>query len=155
MGTEYLWALARLTAVAIETVGPFRELFRALGIDPGLRVPDPPVMIRVNGRDFHPGAPVWEHLVKRVTKAAARVAESVAREKAREASDGMTLDQWLQQHSRSRTLQGLFQSLAASIFTVNSDELPATAFFRLLRETGGDPAWLIGARPDQSAAPEP
>ncbi|MGB9182701.1 MAG: FAD-dependent oxidoreductase [Solirubrobacteraceae bacterium] len=124
-------------AVAIETAGPFYEMFGRLGIDADLRVPDPPVMIHVRGRNLQPGAAVWKHMMKRVTKAAGAVAEGLS--KARSGSDegSETLEHWVLQYTKSKTLLSLFQSLAASIFTVNADELPASAFFRLLRETGG------------------
>jgi phytoene dehydrogenase-like protein len=124
-------------AVAIETTGPFWQTFQDLGIDPDLRVPDPPVMIHVRGRDLRPGAAVWQHMIKRVTKAAGSIAEGIARSRDSDTDDSMTLEQWVQRYTRSKTVGSLFQSLAASIFTVNSDELPAGAFFRLLRETGG------------------
>lgn len=124
-------------AVAIETAGPFWETFGELGIDPGLRVPDPPVMIHVRGRDLAPGAAVWQHMMKRVTKTAGRVAEGISKGRAGEEDGDITLEQWTRRYTRSKTLLSLFQSLAASIFTVNADELPAGAFFRLLRETGG------------------
>jgi len=124
-------------AVAIETAGPFWEIFGELGIDPGLRVPDPPVMIHVRGRDLAPGAAVWQHMMKRVTKTAGRVAEGISKGRAEGADEDITLEQWAKRYTRSKTLLSLFQALSASIFTVNADELPAGAFFRLLRETGG------------------
>jgi phytoene dehydrogenase-like protein len=124
-------------AVAIETAGPFWDTFGLLGIDAGLRTPDPPVMIHVRGRDLRPGAAVWQHMIKRVTKAAGTVAESLTTARSDAVQDDITLDQWVRRYTRSKTLLSLFQSLAASIFTVNADELPAGAFFRLLKETGG------------------
>jgi phytoene dehydrogenase-like protein len=125
-------------AVAVETAGPFWDTFGELGIDPGLRVPDPPVMIRVRGHDMKPGAAVWQHMIKRVTKSAGRVAEGIAKGRAgEEEEEQQTLEEWARRYTRSRTLLSLFQSLSASIFTVNADELPAGVFFRNLRETGG------------------
>jgi phytoene dehydrogenase-like protein len=124
-------------AVAIETAGPFWETFQLLGIDPALSVPDPPVMIHVRGKDLKPGAAVWQHMVKRVTKAAGTLAEGLTNARGEDVDAAITLEQWARRYTRSRTLLSLFQSLAASIFTVNADELPASAFFRLLRETGG------------------
>jgi phytoene dehydrogenase-like protein len=124
-------------AVAVETVGPFWETFERLGLDPGLRVPDPPVLIRIRGRDVRPGAAVWEQLIKRVTKAAGRLAEGLGRAREEDVEAEITLDAWVRGYTRSKTVRSLFQSLAASIFTVNSDELPASVFFRNLRETGG------------------
>jgi phytoene dehydrogenase-like protein len=49
----------------------------------------------------------------------------------------MSLAEWARRYTRSKTVLSLFQSLAASMFTVNADELPARAFFVNLRETGG------------------
>jgi phytoene desaturase len=124
-------------AVAIELGGPFFETFQLLGIDPQLRMPDPPVMIRVRGRDLRPGAHVWNHMIKRVTKAAGAIAEGLSRARDEETGQDITLEAWVKRYTRSATMLSLFQSLAASIFTVNADELPAGAFFKLLRETGG------------------
>lgn len=124
-------------AVAIETAGPFWETFGELGIDPELRVPDPPVMIHVRGKDLAPGAAVWQYMMKRVTKAAGAVAEGVSKGRSEGGEEDITLAQWTRRYTRSKTVLSLFQSLSASIFTVNADELPAGVFFRLLRETGG------------------
>lgn len=125
-------------AIAIETTGPFWETFGELGIDPELRVPDPPVMIHVRGHDLRPGAAVWQHMIKRVTKTAGKVAESIALARdGEEPGDEITLEEWAKSYTRSKTLLSLFQSLSAAIFTVNADELAAGVFFRLLRETGG------------------
>jgi phytoene desaturase len=124
-------------AVAIETQGPFWETFAELEIDPQLRIPDPPVLIHVRGRDLRPGAAVWQHMIKRVTKSAGRIAEGIAEGRSGDVDEQITLEQWARRYTRSSTLLSLFQSLAASIFTVNADELPAGVFFRNLRETGG------------------
>jgi phytoene dehydrogenase-like protein len=124
-------------AVAVETSGPFWDIFAELDIDPKLRIPDPPVMIRIRDHDLRPGAAVWQHMIKRVTKSAALVAEGVARGRAGEEDEQQTLEEWARRYTRSATVLGLFQSLSAAIFTVNADELPAGVFFRNLRETGG------------------
>lgn len=123
-------------AIAIETSGPFFETFGELGIDPDLRVPKPAVRVRVRGHEMNAGAPAWEHMIKRVTKTAGRVAEGI-REGGKDVDDDMTLADWARRYTRSKTVLSLFQSLAASMFTVNADELPARAFFVNLRETGG------------------
>lgn len=123
-------------AIAIETGGPFHESFAELGIDPDLRMPDPPVLIRVRGRNLKPGAPVWDHMIKRVTKTAGRVVEGLAKARDGELEEDISLAEWTRRHTRSKTLLGVFQSLSCAIFTVNADELPARAFFRHLKETG-------------------
>jgi phytoene dehydrogenase-like protein len=123
-------------AIAIETAGPFFETFMDLRIDPELRVPNPAVRVRIRGVELTAGAPAWEHMIKTVTKTAGKVAEELRTTRA-EDGRGITLADWARKYTRSKTVLSLFQSLAASMFTVNADELPAEAFFRNLRETGG------------------
>lgn len=123
-------------AIAIETSGPFFETFGELGFDPDLRVPHPAVRVRIRGREMTAGAPAWEHMIKRVSKTAGRVAVGI-REGGTDASEDMTLAAWAKKYTKSKTVLSLFQSLSASMFTVNADELPARAFFTNLRETGG------------------
>jgi phytoene desaturase len=123
-------------AIAIETSGPFYETFQELGIDPDLHVPKPAVRVRIRGHEMTAGAPAWEHMIKRVSKSAGKVAIGL-REGGGNISDGMMLSDWAKKYTKSKTIASLFQSLAASMFTVNADELPARAFFINLRETGG------------------
>lgn len=123
-------------AIAIETGGPFFETFQELGIDPDLRVPKPAVRVRIRGREITAGAPAWELMIKKVSKTAGRVAEGLRTTTAEEGR-GFTIEEWAKKYTRSKTIISLFQALAASMFTVNADELPAEAFFRNLRETGG------------------
>jgi phytoene dehydrogenase-like protein len=123
-------------AIAIETSGPFYETFQELGIDPDLRVPRPAVRVRIRGHEMTAGAPAWEHMIKRVSKTAGKVAVSL-REGGGDLTDELMLSDWAGRYTRSKTIASLFQSLAASMFTVNADELPARAFFSNLRETGG------------------
>jgi phytoene desaturase len=123
-------------AIAIETGGPFYESFAELGIDPDLKMPDPPVLIKIRGRKLKPGAPVWDHMIKRVTKTTGRVVEGLSKAREGELEEDISLEEWTRRHTRSKTLLGVFQSLSCAIFTVNADELPARAFFRHLKETG-------------------
>jgi phytoene desaturase len=123
-------------AIAIETSGPFFETFGELGFDPELQIPKPAVRVRVRGRELTAGSAAWEHMIKRVTKSAGKVAESLRRGGG-ELGDEMTLEDWTRRYTKSKTVLSLFQSLAASMFTVNADELPASTYFRNLRETGG------------------
>lgn len=123
-------------AIAIETSGPFYETFGELGFDPELQIPKPAVRVRVRGHEMTAGSAAWEHMIKRVTKSAGKVAESLRRGGG-DLGDEMTLEEWTRRYTRSKTVLSLFQSLAASMFTVNADELPASTYFRNLRETGG------------------
>jgi phytoene dehydrogenase-like protein len=75
-------------------------------------------------------------MIKRVSKKAGNLAVSL-RSGGGDITDDMMLSDWARKYTRSKTVASLFQSLAASMFTVNADELPARAFFINLRETGG------------------
>ncbi|MEX2195921.1 MAG: FAD-dependent oxidoreductase [Thermoleophilaceae bacterium] len=126
-------------AIAIELNGPWHETFEGLGIDADLRIPDPAVRVRIRGRDVTAGAPAWEFMIKRVTKSAAGIADAVRRAGPDEGADdaGLTLEEWAKRYTRSKTVASLFQALAASMFTVNADEMSAHTFFSCLRKTGG------------------
>ena len=99
-------------------------------------MPKPAVRVRIRGHELTAGAPAWEHMIKRVSKTAGKVAEGLRTTTAGKGR-GITIEEWARKYTHSKTIISLFQALAASMFTVNADELPAEAFFRNLRETGG------------------
>lgn len=124
-------------AIAIELSGPFYETFGLVGADIELRSPDPLNVVRVRGRDYNAGSTVWKQLVKRVTKTAGAVADGLGNTDPDDVDASLTLEAWVRRYTRSKTMLTFFDSLSASIFTVNADELPAGVMFKFLRETGG------------------
>lgn len=124
-------------AVAIELDGVLQATFELVGAPFDVRIPERAVSIRVRGLNLEPGGAVWRRLTSVVTKRAGHLAEALHDAKTNEPDLSVTLDQWVRRYTRSSTVRSLFQSLSASIFTVNSDEIPAAAFLRLLSATGG------------------
>ena len=133
-------------AVAIELGGVLQETFQAVDAPFDLRVPDPAVTIRLRGVNVRPGGAVWNSITKSVTKKGADLALALRDARSEVPDAAVTLEQWVSKFTRSRTVHSLFQSLSASIFTVNSDELPAAAFFKLLSATGGYKRFGYSAR---------
>lgn len=126
-------------AIAIELNGPWHTVFTELGIDADLQIPSPAVKVRIRGKDVVAGAPAWEFMIKKVTKSAAGLAQAVRGAGADEGAGRaeLTIEQWAKRYTKSKTVATLFQSLSASMFCVNSDELSANTFFSYLRKTGG------------------
>lgn len=126
-------------AIAIELNGPWHQCFAELGIDADLRIPSPAVKVRIKGRDVTAGAPAWEFMIKRVTKSAAGLAQAVRVAGADEGAEDsdLTIEAWSRRYTKSKTVQSLIQSLSASMFCVNANELSAHTFFSYLRKTGG------------------
>jgi phytoene desaturase len=133
-------------AVAIEVGGVLEKTFQAVEAPFELRIPEPSVTIRVRGLNMQPGGAVWNTITKSVTKKGADLALGLRAARSEVPDQAITLEQWVKKFTRSRTVQSLFQSLSASIFTVNSDELPAAVFFRLLSATGGYKRFGYSAR---------
>ena len=50
-----------------------------------------------------------------------------------EPSDALSFRDWLNQYTANPRIHGLFQSTIASLLTVNSWELPAAEYFKLVR----------------------
>jgi len=124
-------------AVATEYPGPWADLVeKELGLDVDFRAPNPPVKVRFNRGDVTAGAPAWAFMVKRVAKSAAGLADAV-RKAGPDEGKGMTLADWCSKYTKSKSVLSLMQSLAASLFTVNADEMDASVFFAWLRKTGG------------------
>jgi phytoene dehydrogenase-like protein len=123
-------------AIAIPAEGPFHETLLKLGVDSQLRIPDPSVRVRIKGREVTAGGPAWKLLAKSVTKAAPTVFADLRKGEVGDDGDDLTLEQWVMKRTHNRTVLTLIQSICASTFTVNSDELSARSFFLNLRETG-------------------
>jgi phytoene desaturase len=123
-------------AIAIPAAGPFQETLRELGVNADLRIPNPPIRVRVRGRELTMGGAAWDFMMKTVTKGAGRVADGLRRGELADHEQDLTIDEWVRTHTRNKTVGTLIQSLVATTFTCNSDELPARTFFENLRETG-------------------
>ncbi len=124
-------------AVAVECGGVLEETFRAVGVPFELRRPEPAVVFRIGRKDRTFGGgwgQIFEMFVKRGARMLAAIREEVGQPAV---EDGPSLHDWLSGYTDSATLHGIFQSLAASIFAVNADEIPARVVFEHFMVRGG------------------
>jgi phytoene dehydrogenase-like protein len=124
-------------AVAIEYGGAMEQTFADLGIDLELRFPDPANVFRVKGKTINPAKGGWAFLLDQMTKKGAKVLAGLgSARKGEYPEDQLTLEQWIGQATSNRTVHRLFRNLAAAIFAVNANEIPAKAFLTYFMEKG-------------------
>lgn len=124
-------------AVAIELGGAMEETFTDVGAELQLRLPDPANVFRIKGRTIDPGRGGWAFLLERVTRQGARLLAGLSgARKGEYPEDQLTLEQWVAGATSNETVRRLFRNLAAAIFAVNADEIPARAFLTYFMEKG-------------------
>ncbi len=124
-------------AVAIEHSGAMEETFTDLGISLDLRYPEPANVFRVKGKTVNPAKGGWAFLLDKITKRGAKVLTQLGSARRGEyPEDQQTLEQWIGGATSNQTVHRLFRNLAAAIFAVNADEIPARAFLTYFMEKG-------------------
>jgi phytoene dehydrogenase-like protein len=124
-------------AVAIEVGGAMEQTFTDVGAALELRVPDPANVFRIKGRTVNPTRGGWAMVLDQITKRGAKLLTQLG--SAREGElpqEEITLEQWLSKATSNETAHRLFRNLAAAIFAVNSDEIPARAFLTYFMQKG-------------------
>ncbi|BCP14190.1 phytoene desaturase family protein [Mycobacterium paraintracellulare] len=116
-------------AVALEFGGTLQETCEFVGAPYDVRKLDPPTVYRVRRHDMSLGGGGWVRLIESVTKKGGGLIGGL-----KDARNGALPDlsvstkDWLNQYTRNKTIHALFRNLCGAIFSVNSDELPASAF---------------------------
>lgn len=129
--------LVNTGAVAIEHGGVLEDTFRTVGAPFDIRIPTPPTMFRLAGRDVDISRGGWGLLVNGITRKGAGLLGGLGRARGGEMPDpDLTVKAWLDGHTKNRTLQAIFRNLCAAIFAVNSDEMPARAFLTYFIQKG-------------------
>jgi len=124
-------------AVAIELGGTIKETADLLGIDYGLRFPEPANVFSVKGKHVNPAKGGWKVLIDQMTKKGAKVLTNLgAARKGELPEEQITLEAWISGATSNATIHRLFRNLAASIFAVNADEIPAKAFLTYFMQKG-------------------
>jgi phytoene dehydrogenase-like protein len=124
--------------VAIQVGGPIEQVCAQVGVDSGVR-PASRSAFWIDGQ-FHEigaGGGSLRATIRRVASSQDE-AQCVARALADalgwlEPSDAISFRDWLNQYTVNPRIHGLFQATIASLLTVNSWELPAAEYFRLMR----------------------
>jgi phytoene dehydrogenase-like protein len=124
-------------AVAIENGGDMEQTFKDLEAELELRYPAPANVFRVKGRTVNPAKGGWSFLLDQITKKGAQVLAGLGSARKGELpEEQLTLEQWIGSATSNETVHRLFRNLAAAIFAVNADEIPARAFLTYFMQKG-------------------
>jgi phytoene dehydrogenase-like protein len=117
-------------AIVIETGGITQQTFAEVGAAFDVRVPDPPVLYRIGGKDVDVTGGGWGFLLSRLTRHGAKLLSGLAdarRDEGLPDSQLPTAD-WLSRFTKNEAVHGIFRSMCGSVFAVGADELPARVF---------------------------
>lgn len=124
-------------AVAIENGGDMEQTFKDLETQLELRYPQPANVFRVKGKTVNPAKGGWSFLLDQITKKGAKVLAGLGNARKGELpEEQLTLEQWIGSATSNETVHRLFRNLAAAIFAVNADEIPARAFLTYFMQKG-------------------
>src|ERR1700691_4134622 len=117
-------------AIVIETGGITQQTFTEVGADFDIRMPDPPILYRVGGKDVDVTGGGWGFLLSRLTRHGAKVLSGLADARRDEGlPDGqLSTADWLARFTKNEAVHGIFRSMCGSVFAVGADELPARVF---------------------------
>lgn len=125
-------------AVAVEYGGVIEATFGLLQVPFCLRVPHPAAVFRYGGKDHSFARGGWTRIFETFVHKGAGILARIREDFSRPAEVPETsLRDWLLRFTEHPTLHGIFQALAASIFAVNADEIPARSFFDHFMVRGG------------------
>jgi phytoene dehydrogenase-like protein len=117
-------------AIVIETGGITEETFREVGAEFDVRMPSPPILYRVAGKDVDVTGGGWGFLLSRVTRQGARVLAGLAdaRQDSGLPDRELTTADWLRRYTGNEAVHGIFRAMCGAVFAVGPDELPARVF---------------------------
>jgi phytoene dehydrogenase-like protein len=129
-------------AIAIEYGGVLEETFRTVGAPFEIRVPQPATMFRIKRREVALSNGPLGAMVNGTLKKGAGLL--------RGDDERTTVRDWLDGHTKNKTVHAIFRNLCAAIFAVNADELPVKAFMTYFlmkgafRDFGFSPTGTLG-----------
>jgi phytoene desaturase len=117
-------------AIVIETGGITQQTFTEVGAAFDVRMPDPPILYRIGGKDVDVTGGGWGFLLSRLTRHGAKVLSGLADARRDEGlPDGqLSTADWLARFTKNEAVHGIFRSMCGSVFAVGADELPARVF---------------------------
>jgi len=124
-------------AIAIELGGVLEETFAAVGAPLDIRLPEPATTFRIGAKRIDPSRGGWKLLLGGLGGQAAKLLERLAAARAGELPERqLSTREWLEGLTANETVHALFRNLAAAIFAVNADELPARVFLTYFMRKG-------------------
>jgi phytoene desaturase len=117
-------------AIVLELGGIMEQTFAEVGAAYDVRMPKPPLMYRIGGKTMDITGGGWGFLLSKLTRQGAKLVAGLgaAREDSGLPEDELTLDDWVSRYTRNENVHGVFRNMAASVFAVGSEELPARVF---------------------------
>lgn len=120
-------------ALVTETGGENGRLFADLGIDPGLRTPKRPVVLRLGKRDVPLMSGAAGFLAQRLLAAIG----AVSRRTGKRPNRGPTLADWLDQRKAKPALRSLVRNLTSALYAAEPSDVELTLFWDYLTKPGG------------------
>lgn len=117
-------------AIVIECGGITERTFEELDIPWEIREPSPPILYRIKGKDVDVTGGGWGFLLQKLTRQGAKVVGGIGAARKDEGlpEEQITLQDWLSKYTKNEGVHGIFRNMAASVFAVGSEDLPARVF---------------------------
>lgn len=120
-------------ALVTETGGENGRLFADLGVDPGLRMPRRPVVLRLGTHDV----PLMSGPTGFVAQRLLSAVGAVARRTGRRPAPGPTLADWLDRRKAKPALRSLARNLTSALYAAEPADVELALFFDYLTKPGG------------------
>ena len=117
-------------AIVLELGGIMEQTFAEVGADYDVRMPKPPLMYRIGGKTLDITGGGWGFLLSKLTRQGAKLVSGLgaARDDSGLPEDQLTLADWVGKYTKNENVHAVFRNMAASVFAVGSEELPAKVF---------------------------
>ncbi|WP_127479307.1 phytoene desaturase family protein [Nocardioides pantholopis] len=117
-------------AIVIEVGGITQQTCEEVGAAFDIREPKPPILYRIKGKDVDVTGGGWGFLLQKLTRQGAKVVQGIgaARNDSGLPEDEVSLKDWLSKYTKNEGVHGIFRNMAASVFAVGSEDLPARVF---------------------------
>ncbi|WP_183093184.1 phytoene desaturase family protein [Nocardioides stalactiti] len=117
-------------AIVIEVGGVTERTCREVGAPFDIREPSPPILYRIKGKDVDVTGGGWGFLLQKLTRQGAKLVGGIgaARKDDGLPEEEMTLHEWVSKYTKNEGVHGIFRNMAASVFAVGSEDLPARVF---------------------------
>jgi phytoene dehydrogenase-like protein len=117
-------------AIMIEVGGITQQTCEEVGAKFEIREPSPPILYRIKGKDVDVTGGGWGFLLQKLTRQGAKLVGGIgaARKDDGLPEEEMTLHEWVSKYTKNEGVHGIFRNMAASVFAVGSEDLPARVF---------------------------
>jgi phytoene dehydrogenase-like protein len=114
--------------IAIEYGGVLEETFDTVGAPFEIRIPEPATKFRIKRREIALSKGPLGAIVNGALRKGAGMLSG--------GDERTTVREWLDGHTKNKTVHAIFRNLCAAIFAVNSNEMPAKAFLTYFIQKG-------------------